>query len=272
MRTCPTFVINMVRDVERREHMSRELDAAGIRADFVAATDGRALSSDDRARYDARRAMRIYGIGMMDPEIGCYLSHYRLYERIVRENISVALILEDDLAISPTLPAIVSDLLADPDPTWLVVRFESKRGRVLHPRTAREHGVLVRTLRDGELRQIGVHVLGLGGYLIRAEGARRMLRYGSRIFMPIDQTMDRFWENGIVPYVVRPFPVRQRGEMETRSGTREPSRKLGQPIFVRSLRRLQRLADSVQKRLFVMRLARRQLPPADRSEPHEPSS
>ena len=177
MRSCPTFVINMERDLERRVHMINELRSVGMTAEFVAGVDGQALTADDRAWYDDRRALRIYGIGMMDAEIGCYLSHYRLYERIVRENIPAALIFEDDLAISPTLPLIISELLADPDPAWLVVRLEFKRGRVLCPRTAKERGVLVKSLSVGELRQIGVHVLGLGAYLIRTEGARRMLRY-----------------------------------------------------------------------------------------------
>ena len=80
----PVFVINLRRDSERRRHMTQLLDKIGIRAEFVAAVDGHTLSAADRAAYDHRRSLRIYGVDMLDTEIGCFLSHYRLYERIVQ--------------------------------------------------------------------------------------------------------------------------------------------------------------------------------------------
>ena len=270
MQSCPTFVISLERDLQRRTHMDRELLSVGITAEFVSAVDGLALSAADRSRYDAVRALQVYGCAMLDTEIGCYLSHYQLYGRIVRENIPAALILEDDLEISPALPRIVAELLADPDPQWLIVRMESMRTSVLHPRTPNERGNLVRTLSDGELRQISTHVLGLGGYLIRQEGARRMLSYGRRIFMPIDHTMDRFWENDIVPYVVRPFPVCQRPDFASRIGPRLSDRHRDQPAVVRTRRRWQRLLDGLRKRLFIISLARQQRRLAGSSAPRNP--
>ena len=72
--------------------------------------------------------------------------------------------------------------------------------------------------------------------------------------MPIDQTMDRYWENGIEPFVVRPFPVRQRDEMELRSGDAAAQSKTWAASSIRLRHRLQRLSDSVHKRLFVIRL------------------
>ncbi len=79
-----------------------------------------------------------------------------------------------------------------------------------------------------------------------------MIAYGKRIFMPIDHTMDRFWENGIVPYVVRPFPVSQGDDFGTHSLGRSMDRREGQSWGTRSRRRLQRLRDGVAKRAFVL--------------------
>ena len=252
-RSLPVFVINLARDAERRRHMEDALRAIGLGAEFIAAVDGRALSAAERAAYDANRALRVYGVAMSDGEIGCYLSHYRLYERIVREGIETALILEDDLDISPELPAILDTLIESPDRNWLVVRLESLRPRVHNPPSDRFSGVRVAELPGGSgLYRLGTHVLGAGAYLIRREGAERMLAYGRRIFMPIDHTMDRFWENGIAPYVVRPFPVRQRPDFESRIGARGPDRRLGQPFAVQLQRRLQRISDSLRKRAFVL--------------------
>lgn len=251
--TLPTFVISLARDEERRSHMRQQLAALAMAAEFVPAVDGRALSSDELACYDRARALRIYGVEMMPTEIGCFLSHYRLYERMQREQIPVALIMEDDLEIRPEFPQILANLLSDPAPPWLVVRFESQRGRVREPRTRKDRGTIVRQLGAGELVRLNIHVLGLGAYLIRLEGARRMLRYGQRIFMPIDQTMDRFWESGIEPYVVRPLQVRQRPDLVSRIGTRAYERRAGVSLWVKLARRVQRMRDSVNKRLYWLR-------------------
>lgn len=249
----PCFVISLARDEERRAHMHKQLAALSMNAEFVPAVDGRRLGQDELAAYDRDRALRIYGVDMMPTEIGCFLSHYRLYERIVRERIPVALIMEDDLEIRPEFPQILADLLADPAPSWLVVRFESQRGRVREPRTRKDRGTTVRQLAAGELVRLNIHVLGLGAYLITEEGARRMLRYGQRIFMPIDQAMDRFWESGIEPYVVRPMQVRQRPDLVSRIGTRAYERRAGVSLWVKLARRLQRMRDSFNKRWYWLR-------------------
>jgi glycosyl transferase family 25 len=250
LRSVPTFVVNLPRDVARRQHMAQLLAERGLDAEFIPAVDGSTLSAAERAAYDHDRALRVYGVAMMDGELGCYLSHYRLYERIVRERIETALVLEDDLEISPDLPAVVQGLVAC-DRNWLIVRLESQRDRIRTPPSPEFVGRRVADLPGGAgLYRLRTHVLGTGAYLIRREGAARMLEYGRRIFMPIDHTLDRFWENGILPYVVRPFPVRQRSDFESRIGTRGPDRHKSQPFIIHLQRRLQRVGDSLRKRAF----------------------
>jgi glycosyl transferase family 25 len=249
----PVFVINLARDTDRAAHMRAALAQIGLAGEFIEAVDGRALTPADRAMVDPARTRLVYGNDLLDNEIGCYLSHYRLYQRMIDENIEVALIMEDDLDISPDLPALVTELLADPDPPWLVVRLDSLRTQLHAPPSRRFAGRAVRHLAHGTLFRLDVHVLGLGAYLIRREAAARMLAHGRRIFMPIDQTMDRFWENGLVPFVVRPFPVRQRADLASRIGARPAGRHRGLSLAWRLRRRLQRVRDSLAKRLFNLR-------------------
>ena len=80
----------------------------------------------------------------------------------------------------------------------------------------------------------------------------RLLEYGRRIFMPIDHTIDRFWENGVAPYVIRPFPVLQKHDFGSSTGLSKPDRRLGQPVKVQLRRRLQRSIDGVRKRAHLM--------------------
>jgi len=247
----PIFVINLERDTERRRHMTELLGQLGLASEFVGAVDGRRLTASDRAAYDPARAHRIYGVDMMDTEIACCLSHHHVYHRMLREGIGTALILEDDVRIAATFPAVLQDILACRFDDWLVVRLDTKRTQLHNPPSAKFLGTRVAELAGGgALYRLRTHVLGTGAYLIRREGASRMLAYGRRIFMPIDQTMDRFWENGILPYVVRPFPVLQNEDFGSSTGVRPPDRRGAQPVAVRLQRRVQRSIDGARKRAF----------------------
>ncbi|MDE2583681.1 MAG: glycosyltransferase family 25 protein [Rhodospirillales bacterium] len=249
--SLPVFVINLARDAPRRAHMEALLAKTGQPGMFVPAVDGGSLSALDQVAYDPIRALRHYGKAMRAAEIGCYLSHYRLWQRVLDERRQAALILEDDIDIDLDLPDLITRLLACPD--WLVVRLHSMRTPVLHPRTEAARGERVAALGGGRgLYRLGTHTLGAAAYLIRAEGARRLLAHGRRIVRPVDQTMDRFWENGIAPYVVRPFPVRQLPAFESSIGARPPGAGEDQPADIVLARRLERLRDSVKRRVYLL--------------------
>jgi glycosyl transferase family 25 len=188
---------------------------------------------------------------MLPSEIGCYLSHYRLWERVARDGLEYALILEDDVDIDSNIPGLIDDLRACPD--WLVVRLHSMRSRVLEPKKPAFIGRRIADLRDGAgLFRLRTHTLGAAAYLLRAEGARRLVAYAERIVLPVDQTMDRFWENGIAPFVVRPFPVRQLDAFDSSIGARAPGPQDTQPFGIVMRRRLQRIGDGLRKRLHLL--------------------
>jgi glycosyl transferase family 25 len=83
-----------------------------------------------------------------------------------------------------------------------------------------------------------------------------MVAYARNISRPIDQTLDRFWENGILPYVVRPFPVRQHPEFDSEIGLRGKEAYLKEQPSDVLLGRLRRARDGVNKRMFRAALRR----------------
>jgi glycosyl transferase family 25 len=248
------FVISLERATRRRAHMQALLGRLGLEAEFVTAVDGQALTPVDRRQYDSKQAWLNYRAEMSDAEIACYLSHYRVYERICRDKLPIALILEDDIEIESGLVDIVSRLARQIDPEWTVVRLQSQREKVVHPTSLRTRGQAVCDLGPAALYRLDTHVLGGCAYLMRYRAAQTMLAYGWRISRPIDQTLDRYWENGIVPYVVRPFPVRQHPDFGSEIGAR------GRAVCVQARRRdvlrgrLRRALDGVSKRAFKVAL------------------
>lgn len=249
----PVFVINLERDLARRAYMQESLSGLGIECEFVSAVDGSRLHQTIYQRYDQKRCLRIYGVDMIPAEVGCYLSHYNLYERMVAERIETALILEDDVTLLKEFPEVVNALLELKGFDWKVVRLTTLRPKVERPASAKFYGQRLAHVAPGyDFFRLRTHVLGAGAYLINQFGARSLIEYGRNFFMPIDHTMDRFWENGIVPYVVRPFPAHQRQDLVSSIGMRDPRRRHRMPLQLRLERRAQRLQDSFQKRLFNM--------------------
>lgn len=249
--SLPVYVLNLPDHVERRALVEAELARVGLAAEFVAGVDGAALSSDDMARYDARRCRAIYGVDMLPSEIGCYLGHERILRRFLEDGHEAALVLEDDIRLDDDLAEVLEALVASPRP-WLVARLAGTRHRQIAAEVARRP--VYRRLGDQRtLHRINTHPLGGYGYVLTRAGAERILAYGQRIFLPWDHALDRYWDNGIEPWVVYPFPVGHRNETPSIIGDRDPRRRydLGGAALWR--RRLNRWRDGVAKRWYAIR-------------------
>ena len=112
----PVFVISLARAAERRADMIRRLDAADVRYEIVDAVDGATLDlSQLKERIKpgllSEKADRVADT-LNSGAIGCYLSHYHLWERMVREGVECALVLEDDVEWSGDFFQVVREVVA----------------------------------------------------------------------------------------------------------------------------------------------------------------
>jgi glycosyl transferase family 25 len=247
----PVYVINLARDRARRDYMEGVLTSLGLAHEFVPGVDGQCLTAEELAIYDRERCRHVYGSDMRPGEIGCYLGHYRLYERLLREKVEVALILEDDVRIDPSLPAIVEGIEKMRLDEWSIIHLRSGRGNVYSGIGTAFRGNPLADLGTGHSVQLlRTHILSGGAYFINQDGLRRMIEYGRRIFMPIDHTMDRYWENGILPMVVRPLPVGHNNEFESSIGNRGAASGEAYSWWDRTAHRWRRSYDSLPKRWF----------------------
>jgi glycosyl transferase, family 25 len=97
------YVINLERSLDRRAHITAELEKAGLDYEFITAVDGRDLDLHDTAIIDSSLFDKnSFPAGTA----GCALSHLRAYRKIVSDGLDEALILEDDV----TLPANLGPL------------------------------------------------------------------------------------------------------------------------------------------------------------------
>lgn len=119
------FVLNLKRRPDRRAYMEAQLRELGLEAEFVEAIDGYDLPASLSALYDEALAVRRNGKALAPGELGCALSHRAVYERMINEDIPLALVLEDDVALSRYLVAALSDarLCSSTDWDWLQIDY-----------------------------------------------------------------------------------------------------------------------------------------------------
>lgn len=251
MWSDPIFVINLASRPDRRQAAAAQLAEARLQAEFVQAVDGWTLTPAEVASvYDAEGRMRRAGKPMTPGELGCYLSHWAIYCRMLAERIPRALILEDDFIATPRLGPVLNALaersgLPDYDLVKLAVSEPRRRHR--HIRLARLAGeaCLVRHYNVCN---------STAAYVITQEGARRFVRHGLPIRYPIDVALNRSWWNGLNILGVRPWPVHH--DMADSSIGAE---RFEQPAADsrRLERRLRKTYNSVAKRAWVLAMRAR---------------
>lgn len=100
------FVVNMEKDADRKEHVLKECSNKGIVPEIISAVDGR-LIPDNELQELVHPGL---SCGLTPSEIGCALSHLKIYNKIIAENISLALVLEDDVKLDESFIKVLSAL------------------------------------------------------------------------------------------------------------------------------------------------------------------
>jgi glycosyl transferase family 25 len=139
-----TYVINLRQSEQRRRHVGGQLEALGMDHTFVEAVDGRQLSQVDRARLVDEDVVAKYPQWLTPGQIGCALSHLRVYEQILIAGDEVALVVEDDVVLPPSMPRIAGKVAPQMRGSEVVLlyyrsfsacRLSSARGVEIEPGT-----------------------------------------------------------------------------------------------------------------------------------------
>jgi glycosyl transferase family 25 len=200
--SVPVFVINLPRDSARRESMRTRFDPLGVDLTFIEAVDGAAMTPEQWSFYDGEKRRKYFGRDLKPGEIGCLLSHRKIFEKIVTENITVAVILEDDVIPEPDFKDAIIAAANTPPVPWDVIRFLGskkvyKRGRrVIAPLIGRY-----------VMARIPTAPGGAHGYMVTKHAAEIFLKHTQKNWVPIDTLQGRTWETGLETLVLYPAPV-----------------------------------------------------------------
>ncbi len=115
------YVINLERNPDRLDFISKRLESLGIDFQRVDAVDGYALSDNfiEEFRQNSKRPT-----GWKEGQIGCFLSHRKAWQQIVDGKEEYGIVFEDDLHIADSLKSVISNLNWIPEDAD-VVRLEN---------------------------------------------------------------------------------------------------------------------------------------------------
>lgn len=106
MNNLSIYVVSLENST-RRKSIIEQFNRLGIQFDFVDAVNGRLLPKDVVDSINNKdvqsRYRRQIGLG----EIGCTLSHQKIYQAIAESSVDYAIIFEDDIQLSDNISAVI---------------------------------------------------------------------------------------------------------------------------------------------------------------------
>ena len=202
MQNIPkTFVVNLERSPDRRLHMETHLADLEIPFEFFTGTDGERLTKQERKLYSNTMAVKVFGRKLHHNEIGCSLSHYYLYKLIVKQRLSEALILEDDVILHPDFGGILRNRSAFPE-DWQFINFGNRHA----PEDPIPSNPIAE--RYSASRFKGWQTM-TNCYLVRLSAAEWLLENALPVRMGPDDLLAYANENGVRSYGVIPKVVDQ---------------------------------------------------------------
>lgn len=200
IQSMPIFVINLERNKERRDFALQRLANLGLGAEAFPAVDGKTLKLEELEKtgiYNDVVSHEKFSRSLSMGEIGCTWSHLKLYQKMLDEDIDLALILEDDaMLVDDALPALASLIKNFPSECDVVqLIYECKDHSLLAPGIVKFHSKTCMPVASA-------------GYLVRKSGARKLLAEGYPIRYPADSFIGRSPRWGTIVYGALPKLVR----------------------------------------------------------------
>ena len=201
----PTFIINLKKDTDKKEHMKELCKEFNLKVEFIEAVNGKELSQEKvDSVYSKDEAIKEIGRELSLGEIGCFLSHKMIYQRMIDYDIEEALILEDDIEFDKNLLLVLNQIKSISD-RWELILLGH------HTESSRDKDTLCSIWQQkyivGKYKLVRPCEIGYGayGYMINKDGASKLLKQ-----LKLTKPIDHFTGNSsyLNVYAINPAPIR----------------------------------------------------------------
>ena len=104
------YIINLERSEKRRQHIIAEAKKHNLEYELFSAVDGLYVSDSEKKELCDLDAIANKPDLLSPGMIGCALSHYKLYRKIIEDGVEVALILEDDVILADGFSKLLTSI------------------------------------------------------------------------------------------------------------------------------------------------------------------
>lgn len=189
------FIINLADSHARLAHCRQQL--ADIQFERIEAVNGRNLNAQQIAQhYDEKHNPVRYHKPLTVGEVGCYLSHRKVWQRIIDEQLDYAIVLEDDFVLNQPIDGISQALEAISEP-WDYIKlaeYPNKR-KAIHSASCGAYELVV-------YNKVPARTCA---QVVSLQGAKKLLAASQRFSRPVDIDIQYWWEMGIVVYGLKPY-------------------------------------------------------------------
>jgi glycosyl transferase, family 25 len=202
----PVYVINLKHDLARRNHTTTQLNDLGIHFSIIDAVDGNQYSNEEIYNNNDFEVWKCGALSryLLKGEIGCALSHLRIYKKIIDEDIEMACILEDDNEFAGEFKFFLEKenlITANWDLLYLGHNSKIPLCETKETQSINKKKMDLKEFFIGTPLEIP---LGSYAYLIRKETARILLNKAYPLKMPIDVLMGSSSTIGVKIFLISP--------------------------------------------------------------------
>lgn len=191
------FVISLTSALDRRQSIVEQFKEVEQDFEFFDAIDGREAGCPLFEKYNEKKRLHAKGYPLTKGELGCFASHYLLWEKCIELNEPIVVV-EDD--------AQLEDCFADS--IQLVPQLE-KYGYVRLFFNHRRERPFTRmgTLGKHDIVQYHRGPRATRAYYIAPSSAKKFIDSAQEWYLPVDDYMDKFWANkvpcrGLIPGLI----------------------------------------------------------------------
>jgi glycosyl transferase family 25 len=206
-----TWVINLDKDTGRLQRVAQQLAATGLPWTRLSAVHGRELPADDQRRLlDSATYRRRHGMEPALGELGCYLSHVAVMRALLASPHRHALVLEDDVLLTPALLPALQGLLRHAG-RWDMVKLSAVHSGTPQPVLELAPGLHLAVMLS--------RCTGSSAYLVNRRAAQTYVDALLPMSLPYDHVFDQGWTFGLKVRVVTPTPCIHDEQIATTIGS-----------------------------------------------------
>lgn len=219
----PVWVLNLERDTERRHFMEQQLNELGVDFEVIKAVDKEILTPKELSFYSKKDAFKSEARELSRGEISYALSHAKMWQRMIDEQMPEILILEDDVRVSRALFDVLANRHRFPKEVEFI-NFSTQAPKL-------PFGEYI-----SEIYRVSEHQTDVNmtlAYWIMRNGPQKLLDKAYPIRWPADGLTGRTYITGLVSYGIYPNVALATEEFESSiwQNSRMPTLSLGGGIY-----------------------------------------